>query len=57
MHSGELLDFYLVDSTILPDICKRVDKAFERFIVGDKSGKRSGKPRFVRCRKLSGMEV
>ncbi|XHR84138.1 MAG: RNA-guided endonuclease InsQ/TnpB family protein [Gloeotrichia echinulata GP01] len=46
MHSGELLDFSRVDSTVLQDICKRVDKAFERFIVGDKKGKRSGKPRF-----------
>ncbi len=46
MHSGELLDFTRVDSTILQDICKRVDKAFERFIVGDSNGKRSGKPRF-----------
>ncbi len=46
IHSGELLDFQSVDSTILQDICKRVDKAFERFIVGDSNGKRSGKPRF-----------
>lgn len=45
-HSGELLDFSRVDSTILQDICKRVDKAFARYIVGDKNGKRSGKPRF-----------
>jgi putative transposase len=45
-HSGELLNFTRVDSTILQDICKRVDKAFERFIVGDSNGKRSGKPRF-----------
>jgi putative transposase len=46
MHSGELLDFSRVDSTILQNVCKRVDKAFERFIIGDKNGKRSGKPRF-----------
>jgi putative transposase len=45
-HSGELLDFTRIDSTILQDVCKRVDKAFERFIVGDINGKRSGKPRF-----------
>lgn len=45
-HSGELLDFGRVDSTILQDVCKRVDKAFERYIIGDSSGKRSGKPRF-----------
>jgi putative transposase len=46
MHSGELLDFTRVDSTILQDICKRVEKAFERFLKGDSNGKRSGKPRF-----------
>jgi putative transposase len=46
MHSGELLDFTRVDSTILQDICKRVDSCFKRFIVGDSNGKRSGKPRF-----------
>lgn len=46
MHSGELLDFSRVDSTILQEICKRVDKAFKRFIIGDAKGKRSGKPRF-----------
>ncbi|GJD17599.1 transposase [Rivularia sp. IAM M-261] len=46
MHSGELLDFQRVDSTILQDICKRVDEAFQRYIVGDCNGKRSGKPRF-----------
>lgn len=44
--SGELLDFGCVDSTILQDVCKRVDKAFERFINGDANGKRSSKPRF-----------
>jgi putative transposase len=44
--SGELLDFGQVYSTILQDVCKRVDKAFERFLKGDKDGKRSGKPRF-----------
>ncbi len=44
--SGELLDFKSVDSTVLQLVCKRVDKAFERFIIGDSSGKRSGKPRF-----------
>ncbi len=44
--SGELLDFSDVYSTILQDVCKRVDQAFERYIKGDKDGKRSGKPRF-----------
>lgn len=46
VHSGELLDFTRVESTILQDVCKRVDKAFDRFIIGDANGKRSGKPRF-----------
>ncbi len=46
MHSGELLDFTRVDSTILQDICRRVDQAFARYITGDCHGKRSGKPRF-----------
>jgi putative transposase len=45
-HSGELLDFKRVDSTVLQEVSKRVDKAFERFIVGDSSGNRSGRPRF-----------
>lgn len=44
--SGELLDFNRVYSTVLQDVCKRVQKAFERYIRGDKNGKRSGKPRF-----------
>jgi putative transposase len=44
--SGELLDFKSVDSTVLQDVCKRVDKAFERFVIGDSKGFRSGKPRF-----------
>lgn len=44
--SGELLDFARVYSTILQDVCKRVEKTFERYIKGDKDGKRSGKPRF-----------
>jgi len=46
--SGELLDFTDVYSTILQDVCKRVDKGFERYIKGDKDGKRSGRPRFKR---------
>jgi putative transposase len=43
--SGELLDFTDVYSTILQDVCQRVDKAFKRYVKGDKNGKRSGKPR------------
>jgi len=45
-HSGELLNFNQVDSTVLQDVSKRVDKAFERFIVGDSKGGKSGRPRF-----------
>lgn len=45
-HSGELLDFKRLDSTVLQDVCKRADKAFERFIVGDSKGGKSGRPRF-----------
>lgn len=44
--SGELLDFTDVYSTVLQDVCKRVEKTFERYLKGDKDGKRSGKPRF-----------
>lgn len=35
-----------VYSTILQNVCKRVDTAFERFVRGECNGKRSGKPRF-----------
>lgn len=45
-HSGELLDFKRVDASILQEVSKRVDKAFERFIVGDSKGGKSGRPRF-----------
>ncbi|MDY7004345.1 MAG: transposase [Cyanobacteriota bacterium] len=44
--SGELLDFTGVYSTVLQDVCTRVKNAFNRFLGGDKNGKRSGKPRF-----------
>ncbi len=33
-------------SQVLQDCVLRVDKTFERFIFGDKNGKRSGRPRF-----------
>jgi len=46
VYSGELLDFKQVDSTVLQDVSKRVDKAFERFIIGDSKGGKSGRPRF-----------
>ncbi|NEO78377.1 transposase [Moorena sp. SIO4G3] len=44
--SGENLEFSRVPANTLQEVCKRVDKAFERFISGDKNNKRSGKPRF-----------
>jgi putative transposase len=44
--SGELLDFSRVPANTLQEVCKRVDKAFARYIAGDSNGKRSGKPRF-----------
>src|ERR687885_178490 len=44
--SGQKLDFSRVPANALQEVCKRVDKAFERFIAGDSTGKRSGKPRF-----------
>ncbi len=54
--SGELLDFSEVYSTVLQDVCIRVKNALNRFLAGDKNGKRSGKPRFknaARYRTLS----
>ncbi|NEO15669.1 MULTISPECIES: transposase [unclassified Moorena] len=44
--SGENLEFSRVPANTLQEVCKRVDKAFDRFISGDTNGKRSGKPRF-----------
>lgn len=44
--SGQKLDFSRAPANTLQEVCKRVDKAFERFISGDSAGKRSGKPRF-----------
>ena len=44
--SSELLHFGRIPANTLQEVCKRVDKAFERFITGDSYGKRSGKPRF-----------
>lgn len=44
--SGQQLDFSRVPANTLQEVCKRVDKAFERFIAGDSNGNRSGKPRF-----------
>ena len=44
--SGENLDFSRVPANTLQEVCKRADLAFERFLAGDSSGNRSGKPRF-----------
>ncbi|MCC3441194.1 MULTISPECIES: transposase [unclassified Microcoleus] len=44
--SGEELDLSRVPANTLQEVCKRVDKSFERFIAGDSAGKRSGRPRF-----------
>ncbi len=44
--SKELLDFSLVPSQTLQEVCKRAELAMARYIAGDKNGKRSGKPRF-----------
>ncbi len=45
-HSGELLNFSRVDATVLQGVTKRVDESFERFIIGNSNGGKSGKPRF-----------
>ena len=39
-------DIKLVQSQVLQNVVKRVDLAYERFVAGDSTGKRSGKPRF-----------
>jgi putative transposase len=44
--SQENLDLSRVPANTLQQVCKRVDLSFERFIAGDSSGNRSGKPRF-----------
>ena len=44
--SKELLDFSTVPSQTLQEVCNRVKLSFNRYIAGDKNGKRSGKPRF-----------
>ncbi|MBR8834721.1 MAG: transposase, partial [Stigonema ocellatum SAG 48.90 = DSM 106950] len=44
--SGELLNLEDVYSQVLQDTVKRVHKAIDRYIKGDKNGNRSGKPRF-----------
>ncbi len=53
--SGELLDFAAVPSQTLQEVCKRVKLAFNRYISGDKNGKRSGKPRFKNIARFRSM--
>ncbi len=53
--SSELLDFSKVPANTLQEVCKRVDKAFERFLSSDSNGKRSGKPRFKSAERFRSM--
>ena len=53
--SRELLDFAAVPSQTLQEVCKRVKLAFDRYIAGDKNGKRSGKPRIKNTARFRSM--
>ena len=53
--SGELLDFNSVPSQTLQEVSGRVKLAFGRFISGDSSGKRSGKPRYKNTARFRSM--
>ncbi len=53
--SKELLDFQSVPSQTLQEVCKRAELAFNRYISGDSSGKRSGKPRFKNTARFRSM--
>ena len=53
--SGELLDFNSVPSQTLQEVSGRVKLAFTRFVSGDKSGKRSGKPRYKNTARFRSM--
>jgi putative transposase len=44
--SGESLDFSRPPANTMQEVCKRAELAFARFLAGDSSGNRSGKPRF-----------
>ncbi|KAB8314619.1 transposase [Tolypothrix campylonemoides VB511288] len=57
VSSGELLDFTRVPSQTLQDVSKRVELAFSRFIQGDGSGNRSGKPRFKNAARYRTMKI
>jgi putative transposase len=39
-------EYKKIHSQVLQDCIKRVDKTFERWLKGDRNGKKSGKPRF-----------
>ena len=39
-------DYKVMPSQVLQDVIKRLDKTFSNFTVGDKNGKRSGRPKF-----------
>ncbi|NJR48021.1 MAG: helix-turn-helix domain-containing protein, partial [Hyellaceae cyanobacterium CSU_1_1] len=53
--SGELLDFNVVPSQTLQEVCKRVELSFKRYLAGDSNGKRSGKPRFKNTARFRSM--
>lgn len=53
--SKELLDFNSVPSQTLQEVCTRVKLAFERYLAGDKNGKRSGKPRIKSASRFRSM--
>ena len=55
--SKELLDFTSVPSQTLQEVCNRVKLAFNRYIAGDKNGKRSGKPRFKNTARFRSMVI
>ena len=55
--SKELLDFISVPSQTLQEVCDRVNKAFSRYISGDKNGQRSGKPRFKNQARFRSMVI
>jgi putative transposase len=53
--SSELVDFSRVPANTLQEVCKRVDKAFDRFLSADSNGSRCGKPRFKSAERFRSM--
>ncbi len=53
--SKELLDFNCVPSQTLQEVCTRVKLAFNRYVSGDKNGKRKGKPRIKNASRFRSM--